>query len=74
MPFPCVRRGELWIYLPRDEISGSGEEPTNLFFMLLEVEYNQHQTECHDPIAAIRKERGERIVRVLVKMLHNQLR
>lgn len=26
---------------------------------------SQHQTECHDPIAAVRKDRGEKIVRML---------
>ena len=25
----------------------------------------QHQTECHDPLAAVRKDRGEKIVRVI---------
>ena len=25
----------------------------------------QHQTECHDPIAAVRKDKGEKIVRSL---------
>lgn len=29
------------------------------------ADYRQHQTECHDPLAAVRKERGEKIVRVL---------
>ena len=26
----------------------------------------QHQTECHDPLAAVRKDRGEKIVRALL--------
>lgn len=36
---------------------------STLFFSLSKVSYvYQHQTECHDPIADIKKERGERIV------------
>lgn len=32
----------------------------------------QHHTECHDPIAAMRKERGEKIVSILLFVLSYQ--
>jgi hypothetical protein len=57
----------MWLCVPRCAPAGIGESISCFASCrgILRGLSIQHQTECHDPIAAVRKDKGEKIVRDL---------
>ena len=72
MPLMCARREDVDVYFLKGGCLNLYAYPFSLLPILnlahgdwgLLMVFVQHQTKCHDPIAAVRKDRGEKIVRI----------